>query len=367
MSKFGKRVGILGSGFGTRITARALRDEHWDIRGLFSRRPARAKEIAEKLEIPFHTDDAEALIVRDDIDAVVVATPTSTHHRFVMAALDAGKHVLCEKPFAYNLQEAREMNAAGDASGLTTMCNFEFRYGEHRLHLTRLIDEGTIGVPQSATATLYSAKQMTSVLDWRSQLEMGGGALNEHGSHYLDALRGWMGEVTSISAQLAAHEPVRTDPETGAEVQSDTDDFVAATLTFASGAIANVSIIWSERVPARGDLYITGPGGTLHHQSSNGLFRTGTITHTPVLVMQEGRPEIGEESPPLTLPPDIEPLQGELMVVESRRLLRDFERGIGEGVSPQPNFADGLRTQLMLDGARESARTGQTVSIVEDR
>ena len=51
MSEFGKRGGILGSGFGTRITARALRDEHWDIRGLFSRRPARAKEIAEKLEI----------------------------------------------------------------------------------------------------------------------------------------------------------------------------------------------------------------------------------------------------------------------------------------------------------------------------
>ena len=97
MSKFAKRVGILGSGFGTRVTARALRDEGWDIRGLFSRRAERAREIASKLEIPFHTDDAKALITRDGIDAVVVSTPTSTHHSFVLAALGAGKHVLWRK------------------------------------------------------------------------------------------------------------------------------------------------------------------------------------------------------------------------------------------------------------------------------
>ena len=364
MSSFSKRVGILGSGFGTRVTARAMREEGWDIRGLFSRRPERAEEIASRLEIPFHTDDADALIARDDIEVVVVSTPTSTHHAFVLAALAAGKHVLCEKPFAYELAEAREMIAAADASDRTTMCNFEFRYGDHRLHLTRLIEDGVIGVPQSATATVYFARAMSSgALDWRSQLAMGGGALNEHGSHYFDALRGWMGEVTSISARLATHEPARTDLDTGDQLQSDADDYVAATLTFASGAIANVSIIWSERVPARGDLYITGPGGTLHHHSPSGLFGTGPITHTPTFTTRDGRLEPGQEGPPLALPDEIEPLPGEGIVVASRRLLREFERGIAEGSSPTPNFEDGLRTQMMLDGARESARTGRVVAI----
>lgn len=364
VSKFAKRVGILGSGFGTRVTARALRDEGWDIRGLFSRRAERAREIASKLEIPFHTDDAEALITRDGIDAVVVSTPTSTHHSFVLAALGAGKHVLCEKPFAYDLAEARQMIAAAQASDLTTMCNFEFRYADDRLHLTRLIENGLIGTPQSATATVHFARAMSSAaLDWRGELAMGGGALNEHGSHYFDALRGWMGEVTSISARLATHEPARTDLETGTQVQSDADDFVAATLSFASGAIANVSIVWSERVPASGDLYLTGPGGTIHHHSPSGLFGTGTIKHTPPLEMRDGRPEPGQEGPPLALPEEIERLGGEGIVVASRRLLRDFERGIAEGTSPTPNFEDGLRAQLILDGARESARTGELVSI----
>ena len=364
MSDFAKRVGILGSGFGTRVNARALREEGWDIRGLFSRRAERAEEVASRLEIPFHTDDAEALIARDDIEAVVVSTPTSTHHAFVLAALAAGKHVLCEKPFAHDLGEAREMIAAAEASDLTTMCNFEFRYGDHRLHLTKLIEDGLIGTPQSATATVHFARAMaSSALDWRSQLAMGGGALNEHGSHYFDALRGWMGEVTSISARLATHEPARTDPDTGAQLQSDADDYVAATLSFASGAIANVSIVWSERVPASGDLYITGPGGTVHHHSPSGLFGTGTITHTPPMAPGAGRRGPGEEGPPLALPPEIEPIAGEGIVVASQRLLRDFERGIVEGVSPTPNFEDGLRAQLMLDGARESARTGQVVSI----
>jgi predicted dehydrogenase len=66
------------------------------------------------------------------------------------------------------------------------------------------------------------------------------------------------------------------------------------------------------------------------------------------------------------LPPEIEPIAGEGIVVASQRLLRDFERGIVEGTSPTPNFEDGLRAQLMLDGARESARTGQLVPLEGD-
>ena len=72
MSSFPKRVAILGSGFGTRVTAPALRAEGWEIEALFSRRPERAVEIATKLSISHYSDDALAVIARDDIDAVIV-------------------------------------------------------------------------------------------------------------------------------------------------------------------------------------------------------------------------------------------------------------------------------------------------------
>ena len=73
-----KRVAILGTGFGTQVTAPALRAEDWDIRALFSRRPERAQEIADKLDIPHHTSDPDDIVARDDIDAVVVSTATGS-------------------------------------------------------------------------------------------------------------------------------------------------------------------------------------------------------------------------------------------------------------------------------------------------
>ena len=371
---FAKRIAILGSGFGTRVTAPALRAEGWDIVALFSRRPERAQRIAGKLGIPHHTADIHALVTRDDIDAVVVSTPTATHHDIVLAALQAGKHVLCEKPFAASIEQAQAMVDAAAAAGRTAMCDFEFRYSDHVLHISQLIQDGRIGPPQSATATLYFAQPLaTWGLDWRSRLDMGGGALNEHGSHYFDALRGWMGEITGVSAHLATHEPDRTDPESGRTLTADADDFLAATLSFASGAVASVSIVWSARVPARGDIHITGPGGTISHRSPNGLFAPGPITHTPPIGAQPSLlhpgPDI-QEGVPLPLPSSIEPLPGPDIIAASRRLLRDFERGIEDGASPAPNFHppdfhDALRTQLILDAARESARSGKVIHIEE--
>jgi predicted dehydrogenase len=198
---------------------------------------------------------------------------------------------------------------------------------------------------------------------------MGGGALNEQASHYFDALRGWMGEVTSISARIATHDPMRIDPETGDEVRSDADDFVAATLGFASGAIANVSLVWSSRIPAGGELYLTGPGGTISHRSVAGLFAPGEIRLTPARVAGEepaSRRGPVEEGPALPLLEGLEPMEGPTAVVASRRLLRDLERGIAEGVSPSPNFEDGLRTQAMLDAARESSSSGRVVELAAD-
>ena len=358
MGAFKKRVAMLGSGFPTQITIPALRAENWDVRALFSRNPDRAKQIAGELEIPHHSADATAIIKREDIDVVVVSTPTSTHHGFVLSALAAGKHVLCEKPLAFSLEQGREMLDAAQASGLTAMCNFEFRFTEPRLHITRLVQEGRIGTPQSAIATLVVTSPLSrSPLDWRSRRDMGGGALNEHGSHYFDALRSWMGEVTSVSCHLAGHETHRTDPETGERLESDVDDFFSATLTFESGASALVGIVWSERVPASGALHLIGPGGTISHTGPRSLFESGPVTYTPPLAPGSN------EAPPLALPDGIIRRSEPQIIDASRSLLREFERGVAEGYSPAPNFEDGFRTQAILDAARESALTGRVIPL----
>lgn len=362
------RIGTLGAAW---ITPSALIDpaagrDDVEVRCIAARDRGRAEAFAKEHGIPTVHDGYADVVEDPEIDAVYNALQISGHKEWTIRALEAGKHVLCEKPFAMTEAEAREMIAAAAATDRTTMVNFEFRHTDHRLHITRLIEEGRIGRPQSATANLYFARLMSAGgLDWRSQLAMGGGALNEQGSHYFDALRGWMGEITSVYAHIAVHEPLRIDPDTGEHLTSDADDYFSATFTFESGAAANVSMIWSGRIPGFGDLYITGPGGTIAHHGPVGLFSDGPVTYTPPMEEADAARPLGhaEEGPPLPRPADIEPLPEEPIIASSRRLLREFERGIAEGTSPSPNFEDGLRAQLILDAARESARTGRVVEV----
>ena len=124
----GLRIGVLGTGWGTRISVPALRAEGWQVAALWSRNAERAEKQAAELEIPFATNDAAALVNRPDIDAVTVVTPTPTHRDICLQALAAGKHLLAEKPMARNAGDAREMAAAAESAGVTAMINFEFRF-----------------------------------------------------------------------------------------------------------------------------------------------------------------------------------------------------------------------------------------------
>ena len=91
-----------------------------------------------------HTDPNE-LIGRDDIDAVAIITPPSAHHALSVAALSAGKHVLCEKPFAIDVSEAVAMRDAAARSGLTAMVAHEFRHTPQRAYIKQLLADGHIG------------------------------------------------------------------------------------------------------------------------------------------------------------------------------------------------------------------------------
>ena len=100
------RVGVIGVGFGTAVQIPGFQDEGIEVVAVCSRRLERARKAAEDFNIPYYFDDYMELIVRDDIDAVSIVTPPALHYPITMAALAAGKHVLCEKPFALNAKEA---------------------------------------------------------------------------------------------------------------------------------------------------------------------------------------------------------------------------------------------------------------------
>ena len=349
----GLRAGVAGAGFGTRVIVPALRAEGWEVPALWSRREEMVQKRAAKMEIPFATTDYQAFLERDDLDLVVIVTPTSTHRDMYIEALRSGKHVLCEKPFAMNAQEAEEVVAAAAETSATVMINFESRFMPQRLHVERLVKDGYVGEVRHASVEMwwdqgFSEQDRT----WRSQASMGGGALNEQGSHHLDQFRQWFGEAEWAQAHLAAYEPGRRDSD------ADTDDYFTATLGLESGAVATITMSWTAGPSQGSRLTVAGSEGTLTAYCPYPLFMQGEV---------RGARRGDASLEPLDLPDDLEPLAIERldqgMIESQRRLLRAFERGMGDGSSPVPNLEDGLQVQRMLDAIRDSAAQGRRVSL----
>ena len=352
----GLRIGVLGTGWGTRISVPALRAEGWHVAALWSRNAERAEKQAAELEIPFATNDASALINRSDIDAVTIVTPTPTHHDICLEVLAAGKHVLTEKPMAMHAGEAEAMVAAAESAGATAMINFEFRFTPQRLHVQRLLAEGCLGGLRHGMVELYWSPPLAErELNWRSQAVMGGGVLNEHGSHYIDALHQWLGDIRSVSARVETFVTQRRGPASGPPVQADADDFFTATFGMAQGGVVVLTQSWAAAFGQGMRATLAGSDGMLVTACRETMMFDGEVC---------GAPAGSDDLQPLTRPADILPFdESDRRVGSSRRLLREFLRGIREGCSPAPNFADGLRCQRVIDAIRESARCGRTVML----
>ena len=348
----GLRIGVLGTGWGTRISVPALRAEGWHVAALWSRNAERASTQAAELEIPFATNDASALISRPDIDAVTIVTPTPTHRDLCLEALAAGKHVLAEKPMAMNAGEAEEMASAAETAGVTAMINFEFRFTPQRLHVQRLLADGYLGHLRHGMVELYWAPPLAErELNWRSQAAMGGGVLNEHGSHYIDALHQWLGDVRSVSAHVETFVPQRR----GSGGEADADDFFTATFGMENGGVVVLTQSWAASFGMGMRAALAGSGGMLVTADRETMMFDGEVC---------GASAGSDDLKPLPLPADIAPFdEPDWRVGSSRRLLREFLRGIREGCSPAPNFADGLRCQRVLDAIRESAGSGRTIML----
>jgi predicted dehydrogenase len=274
MPKSQRRIGVIGVGFGAQVYVPAFRSEGWDVAALCSRNRDKAAKVAQDVGIrDVHTDPLE-LTRRDDLDAVAIAAPPAAHHPLALAALAAGKHVMCEKPFALDAKQAVEMRDAADKSGRTAMVGHEFRYTPQRAFIKDLLAEGYVGTFRLCTIELFLDRFVTATprpKTWFGSKAEGGGLLGALGSHYIDALRYWFGEVASVSGRLAILRPDLLDPATNRVVQAETDDTFQFTLAFAGGGIATMIATFAA-TPARGTkIAVMGDRGTLiaEHRGPN--------------------------------------------------------------------------------------------------
>ncbi len=186
-----------------------------------------ADRIAEQFPGATSYGDYAKMLADKKVDIVHVATPPSSHHQLVMAALQAGKHVLCEKPLAMNTAQAEEMVAAAEKADLICPVNFVMRYNEVTDAIRTVLGEELIGLPLSARLTNCASDDKLTPEHWFWDLEIAGGIFVEHGVHFFDLYRHWFGDGQVI----ASH----TEDRPGTEMQ----DRVTCEIRHGNGVISS--------------------------------------------------------------------------------------------------------------------------------
>jgi predicted dehydrogenase len=196
---------VVGTGFGCLTHVRAMRAAGIDVVALVGRDPEKTAERAERFDVPLGLTSLDEALGLDGADAVAVATPPHTHAAIVLQAVRAGKHVVCEKPFARDADEARRMLDAAEAAGVVHLLGTEFRWATGQALAARLIAEGAIGQPRLATFLLHVpllADPDGELPAWWADADQGGGWLGAQAAHVVDQVRTTLGEFEGVSAAL---------------------------------------------------------------------------------------------------------------------------------------------------------------------
>jgi predicted dehydrogenase len=311
--------------------------------------------------------DWRALIARDDVQLIDIVAPGGLHAPIAIAALQAGKHVLCEKPLANTLAEAEAMAAAADAAfpgGARAMVGFNYRRVPALALARRLVEQGRIGRLRHVRAVYLQdwLVDPDSPLTWRLQAEQAGsGALGDLGAHIVDLARFLTGdEITGVSAISATF--VEERPLLGGEGvgQVTVDDAVVFSARFGSGALGSFEATRYASGRKNGlRIELNGSSGSLAFdlERLNELeFYDGddtdggaTAGFRRILVTEPEHPYLSGWWPP-----------GHIIGWEHTftHQARDLLTAIAEGAQPEPSFTDGLAVQRVLDAAARSAAAG---------
>ena len=180
-----------------------------ELTAVAGRNAAGVRAAAAKMGWASAETDWRALIERDDIDLIDICTPGNTHAEIAIAALEAGKHVLCEKPLANSVAEAERMAAAADAAaarGVYSMCGFSYRRTPALALARRMVAEGRLGQIRHVRAQYLQdwLSDADAPLTWRlDKAKSGSGALGDIGAHSIDAAQWITGlNITGVSALL---------------------------------------------------------------------------------------------------------------------------------------------------------------------
>lgn len=388
------RVAMIGAGFmgaahsqGWRVAPRFFElAANPEMTLLVGRDPERTEAAARKWGWAETSTDWREAITRADIDVVDIVTPGDSHAEIAIAALDAGKHVLCEKPLANTVEEAQEMAAAAEraaARGVFAMVGFTYRRVPAAALARDMVAAGRVGqVRQVRAAYLQDwLADENSPLSWRLQKDRAGsGALGDIGAHAVDLAQFITGvALTSVSGTMetiVAERPLAADSTgfSGTAAQGrgavTVDDLALFTGRFGQPGAGFLGSFEATRFSTGRKnalrIEIAGSRGAisfdLERMNELQFFdATAPVAEqgfTTILATEPEHPYISAWWP-----------AGHMLGYEHgfSHQARDFVDAVAAGIQPTPSFADGLAVQQVLAAVEASAENGSAWSAVESR
>jgi predicted dehydrogenase len=320
------RIGLLSTArINNKVLVGARQSDAVTVLGVASRDPETAHSAAADWDLERHWGSYDELLGDPDVDAVYIPLPNGMHHAWTLAALDAGKHVLCEKPYSADPADVIEAFDRAEARGLVLSEAFMFRYSPQIVRLVELLASGVIGTVRLIRASF--GWLATNPDDIRLDSTLAGGALMDVGCYCVSAARLVAGEPTSVTAQALT-------------LANGVDVGLVGTMRFADDVLACFDT--GLNVAARSQLEVVGTHGSI------------TVSdpwhgRRPGLVVQR---------------PDADPEALEMPAPDSYRLELDaFAAAVAGDRSVVLGRADALGQAATLEALYRSAASGQTVAL----
>ena len=312
-----------------------------------------AQTAAAKFDVPNAFTDYQDLL-QGPLDAVSICTPNSYHEPIALAAIAAGKHVLCEKPLALSQDGARRMAAAATAAGVVTAVNFRYRFIPSAWFARDLIAAGELGEIYHVYGSYFNGSMVDpqTPFSWRqARAESGSGALGDLGSHLIDLYRYWFGEIAAVQGHLRTFTVARPTPG-GGTATVDVDDASTCLLRLANGAEGTVNAsrnALGHSNHQRVEVY--GTKGSLIYEIEK--WDAGGDRLQLCLGAAQARYNAFAT---VQVPPSY-------LTSHPERAMDDFIDAIRSGTPMRPNFTDGVRCQEVLDATELSAREGRWIEL----
>jgi predicted dehydrogenase len=352
-------VGIVGLGYG-RAHIPGFQANGCNVVAVCQRDEATARKIAGTYGVPQVFTRWQDLIARAKPDVVVIATPPHLHRTIALAAFEAGAHVLCEKPVAMNVGEARDMIAAAARAGRIAMTDFNWRFTSGMQELRSLVHGGAIGRPLHLAGRWLGARwaDESAAATWRmDRAQAGSGAMGDMGVHLVDMIRWSFGEFARVTAHSGVAYPSRSAP--GVSRPADAEDYCTVVGQLTSGAEVTFTVSRVAHGANEHTLEAYGTSGAVSYR----LAREGPSWHAGDLKLAKGGSGFQRvETRPV--PPTVE---GDPMDQIGRAtiapLVARLLEGIKTGQTPSPSLEDGMRAQAVLDAIAEASARGRWVDV----